>query len=142
VFQIKADDVPARLSTMVRLRRDKVRIALSGVRKSTDIAASMLPPGFEFIKADRDVMGLEESDRLRTLQEIAAMGRQLDVAVIADGVEGIGQNHAVGGAQIELARGFVLSKALSAAQLPMLFEKLERWQGEHAPVASAVGRSR
>ncbi|SDD61613.1 EAL domain, c-di-GMP-specific phosphodiesterase class I (or its enzymatically inactive variant) [Paraburkholderia lycopersici] len=139
VFQIKAEDVPKRLSSMARLRRDKVRIALSGVRTPTAITASMLPVGFEFIKVDREVMGLEESDRLQTLQSIAAMGRQLDVAVIADGVEGIGQNHAVERAQIELAQGFFLGKAISAVRLPMLFERLERWRGKHVPAASSVG---
>lgn len=141
VFQINAEDLPARLNSIVRLRRDKVRVALSGVRTSTAITASMLPAGFEFIKVDRDVMGLEESARLQTLQAIAAMGRELDVAVIADGVEGIGQNHAVGRAQIELAQGFFLGKAISAARLPMLFEKLDWWRGKLAQTVGAVGPS-
>ncbi|MFM0198737.1 EAL domain-containing protein [Paraburkholderia fungorum] len=142
VFQIKADDLPERFSSMVRLRRDKVRVALSGVRTSAAIAASMLPAGFEFIKVDRDVMGLEDSDRLQTLQAIAAMGRQLDVAVIADGIEGVAQNHAVGRAQIELAQGFFLGKAISVVQLPMLFEKLDWWQGVHVPPPSVISLSR
>jgi EAL domain-containing protein (putative c-di-GMP-specific phosphodiesterase class I) len=138
VFQVNAGEMPARLSSVVRLRRDKVRIALCGVRTSTTITASMLPAGFEFIKVDRDVMGLDVSDRLRTLKEIAAVGRQFDVAVIADGVEGVGQYHAVGRAQIELAQGFFLGKAISAAQLPTLFEKLDWWQGKHIPDARAA----
>jgi EAL domain-containing protein (putative c-di-GMP-specific phosphodiesterase class I) len=138
VFQVKAGEMPARLGSVVRLHRDKVRIALCGVRTSTAITASMLPDGFEFIKVDRDVMGLDESDRLRTLQAIAAVGRQLDVAVIADGVEGVGQYHAVGRAHIELAQGFFLGKAISAAQLSTLFEKLDWWQGKHISAASAA----
>jgi EAL domain-containing protein (putative c-di-GMP-specific phosphodiesterase class I) len=139
VFQIKAEDVPKRLRSMLRLRRDNVRVALSGVRTPAAITASMRFPGFEFIKVDRDVMGLEESDRLRTLQAISAMGRQLDVAVIADGVEGIGQNHAVERAHIDLAQGFFLCKAMSADRLPTLFERLDWWQGRHAPASSSAG---
>jgi EAL domain-containing protein (putative c-di-GMP-specific phosphodiesterase class I) len=138
VFQVKAEDLPAGLKSMVRLRRDKVRIARSGVRTSTAIPASMLPAGFEFIKVERDVMGLEESDRLQTLQAIAAAARQLDVAVIADGVEGLGQYHAVGRARIDLAQGFFLGKAISAAQLPTLFQKLDWWQEKHAPATPSL----
>ena len=139
VFQVKAEDLPQQLGTIARLREDKVRIAVSGVKARTSITASVLPVDFEFIKVDRDVMGLDESDRLRTLQAIAAAGRQLDVAVIADGVEGSGQYHAVGRARIDLAQGFFLGKAIPAGQLPALFEKLDWWQGKHVSTASAAG---
>ncbi|WP_144157380.1 EAL domain-containing protein [Paraburkholderia sp. BCC1885] len=142
VFQVKAEDLPEQLGSIARLRKDQVRIALSGIRAATSVTASLLSAGFEFIRADRDVMGLEESDRLRTLRAIAAMGRELDVAVIADGVEGIGQSRAVARAKIELAQGYFLGKAISAAQLPTFFEKLDWWQGKHVPAASAVGISR
>ncbi|MFP6559042.1 EAL domain-containing protein [Paraburkholderia sp. B3] len=138
VFQIKAEDLPARLGSVMRLRRDKVRTALSGVRTPTAIIGSALPAGFEFIKVDRDIMALDESARLQTLQAIAAVGRQHDVAVIADGVEGIGQNHDLGRAGIELAQGFFFGKAISADQLPRFFEKLDWWQGKHAPAASTA----
>lgn len=138
VFQVKAEDLPQQLGNIARLREDKVRIAVSGVRAGTSMTASALPVDFEFIKVDRDVMGLDESDRLRTLQAIAAAGRQLDVAVIADGVEGSGQYHAVGRARIALAQGFFLGKAIPAGQLPALFEKLDRWQGKHVSTASAA----
>ena len=139
VFQVKAEDMPQQLGNIARLRENKVRIAVSGVRAGTSITASTLPVGLEFIKVDRDVMGLDESDRLRTLQAIAAAGRRLDIAVIADGVEGSGQYHAVGRARIDLAQGFFLGKAIPAGQLPALFEKLDWWQGTHVPTGSAVG---
>ncbi|WP_186308674.1 EAL domain-containing protein [Paraburkholderia sp. BCC1885] len=137
VFQVKAEDLSRQLDNIARLHEDKVRIAVSGVRAGTSITASALPVDFEFIKVDRDVMGLDESDRLRTLQAIAAAGRQLDVAVIADGVEGSGQYHAVTRAKIDLAQGFFLGKAISAGQLPALFEKFDWWQGKHVSTANA-----
>ena len=138
VFQVKAEDLPQQLGSIVRLREDKVRIAVSRVKAGTSITASALPVAFEFIKVDRDVMGLDAADRLRTLQAIAAAGRQLDVAVIADGVEGSGQYHAVGRARIDLAQGFFLGKTIPAGQLPALFEKLDWWQGQHVSTASAA----
>jgi EAL domain-containing protein (putative c-di-GMP-specific phosphodiesterase class I) len=142
VFQVKAEDLPSKLSIVTRLRRDKVRIALSGIRASTDITAFAQSVGFEFIKVVRDVMGLDESDRLRTLQAIAAAGRQLDVAVIADGVEGIGRSHALRHAHIELAQGIFSGKAIPAGYLPVLFRKTDWRQGEHIPTTSAAGPAR
>ncbi len=138
VFQVRADDLPQQLSSMTRLREDKLRLALSAVRAATSITATALPVGFEFIKVDRDVMGLEESQRLRTLRAIAAAGRELDVVVIADGVEGSAQYDAVGRAGIDLAQGFFLGKAIPVGLLPAFFERLDWWQGKYIPTASAA----
>jgi len=138
VFQVKADDLSEQLGNVARLRENRVRIAVSGVRTGTLITASALPVDLEFIKVDRNVMGLDESDRLRTLRAIAAAGLQLDVAVIADGVEGSSQYAAIGRAQIDLAQGFFLGKAVPATQIPALFEKLDWWQGKHFLTASAA----
>lgn len=138
VFQVKGDDLLRQMGNIARLRENKVRIAVSEVKAGAPITASALPVDFEFIKIDRDVMGLDESDRLRTLQAIAATGRRFDVAVIADGVEGSGQYHAVGRARIDLAQGFFLGKAVPADQLSVLFEKLDRRQGKHVSTASAA----
>jgi EAL domain-containing protein (putative c-di-GMP-specific phosphodiesterase class I) len=124
VFVIKADDVPEQLESLAQLRQEKIRVALSGVRTTTSLSTSVLPTDFEFVKVDREVMGLDEPERVRTLQEIAAIGRQLDIAVVADGVEGIGQYRAVEDARIELAQGFFLGKAVPAHQLPALFSRL------------------
>jgi hypothetical protein len=60
VFQVKADDLPRQLGKLVHLREDKVRIAASEIRAGTSITASALPVGFEFVKVDQDVMGLDE----------------------------------------------------------------------------------
>ncbi|ABE37035.1 EAL domain protein [Paraburkholderia xenovorans LB400] len=138
VFQVKADDLPQQLGSLERLRADRVRVALSGIRTTTSLTASALPAGLEFIKIDRDVMGLDEADRLWTLQTIAAAGRQLNIAVIADGVEGSGQYLAVGRARIDLAQGFFLGKAIPVAQLPVFFARLDWWQGKHVSTGSAA----
>lgn len=138
VLQVRADDLPGRHSSIASLRRAKASIALSGVRTTTSITELVPHADFEFIKLDRSVMGLDESHRLQTLQAIAAAGRQLDLTVIADGVEGVGQYHAVGRARIDLAQGFFLGKAMAADELAAFFEKLEWWQGKHVPTSSRV----
>ncbi len=124
VFVIRADDVPGQLESLAQLRQEKIRVALSGVRTTTSLNTSLLPTDFEFVKVDREVMGLDEPERARTLREIASIGRQLDIAVVADGVEGIGQYRAVEDARIELAQGFFLGKAVPAPQLAALFARL------------------
>jgi EAL domain-containing protein (putative c-di-GMP-specific phosphodiesterase class I) len=124
VFVIRADDVPGQLESLAQLRQEKIRVALSGVRTTTSLSTSLLPTDFEFVKVDREVMGLDEPERARTLREIASIGRQLDIAVVADGVEGIGQYRAVEDARIELTQGFFLGKAVPAHQLPALFARL------------------
>ncbi|WP_180970704.1 EAL domain-containing protein [Burkholderia sp. WAC0059] len=128
VFQIKAEDLPQKLNRIVRLRRDGVRVALSSVQEARSITLPARSIGLEFVKIDRDVMLLNEADRRRRLQTIVAACNQLDLEVIADGVEGPGQYHAIGRAKIDLAQGFFLGKAIGADRLPAFFSRLQWWR--------------
>ncbi len=128
VLQIAADELPNALDEIANLRDEKVRVAVSDVRASELEVATLTPLRLEFIKLHRDVMALPEDDRIQVLQDIAEKARELDVAVIADGVEGLSQYHALGRSRIELAQGFFLGKALTAARLPAFIKRVNGWQ--------------
>ncbi len=128
VLQIPVDEVPDVLPAVARLRAEKIRVGLSRVRAASPSLESLAKTGFEFIKVDREVMGLEEGARAHQLQELATIGRRSSMAVIVDGVEGVSQYHAVGRAHIDLAQGFYLGKAISAARFPTFFDQMRRWK--------------
>lgn len=137
ILQICAEDLPAQLDHVTRLRDENIRIGLCGVQTPAEIDHSRYSGNFEFVKIDRKVLTLEASDRLRALHAIAAVGRQLDVAVIADGVESVGQQETVGQAKIEFAQGFFFGKAVPANQLSTLLSKLDWRHGKYAGANTA-----
>jgi EAL domain-containing protein (putative c-di-GMP-specific phosphodiesterase class I) len=124
VLQVPVDDVADVLPAVAQLRAEKIRVGLSRVRSVSTNFESLAHSGFEFLKVDREVMGFEEGARAHQLQEIAAVGRRLNMAVIVDGVEGVSQFHAVGRAHIDLAQGFYLGKAISASRFPTFFDQM------------------
>ncbi|MFC0401869.1 EAL domain-containing protein [Paraburkholderia rhizosphaerae] len=133
VLQLPVDDVAGVMSAIAKVRNDKIRIGVSHVRSASHKLESLAQAGCEFVKVDRDVMGLEEGARAHQLQELASAGRRLNMAVVVDGVEGVSQFHAVGRAHIDLAQGFYLGKAITAARFATFFDDQMRHRKEDLP---------
>jgi EAL domain-containing protein (putative c-di-GMP-specific phosphodiesterase class I) len=133
VLQLPIDDVSEVLSAVAQLRNDKIRVGVSHVRSVSQKLESVARAGCEFLKVDRDVMGMEEGARAHQLQEMASAGRRLNMAVVVDGVEGVSQFHAVGRAHIDLAQGFYLGKAISASRFSTFFDDEMRHRKEDLP---------
>ncbi|MFC0698428.1 EAL domain-containing protein [Paraburkholderia humisilvae] len=133
VLQLPIDDVTEVLSAVAKVRNDKIRVGVSHVRSASQKLESVARAGCEFVKVDRDVMGLEEGARAHQLQELASAGRRLNMAVVVDGVEGVSQFHAVGRAHIDLAQGFYLGKAISASRFSTFFDDQMRHRKEELP---------
>jgi len=121
------------VSAVAKLRNDKIRVGVSHVRSASPKLESAARAGCDFLKVDREVMGLEEGARAHQLQEMASAGRRLNMAVVVDGVEGVSQFHAVGKAHIDLAQGFYLGKAISASRFSTFFDDEMRHRKEDTP---------
>jgi EAL domain-containing protein (putative c-di-GMP-specific phosphodiesterase class I) len=133
VLQMPIDDISDVEAAVAKVRNDRIRIGVSHVRSISQKVESAARAGCEFLKVDRDVMGLEEGARAHQLQEMASAGRRLNMAVVVDGVEGVSQFHAVGRAHIDLAQGFYLGKAISASRFSTFFDEEMRHRKEDTP---------
>ncbi|QYD71799.1 EAL domain-containing protein [Paraburkholderia edwinii] len=133
ILQMPLDDMSEVVSAVAQLRNDRIRVGVSHVRSASPKLESAARAGCDFVKVDREVMGLEEGARAHQLQEMASAGRRLNMAVVVDGVEGVSQFHAVGKAHIDLAQGFYLGKAISASRFSTFFDDEMRHRKEDAP---------
>jgi EAL domain-containing protein (putative c-di-GMP-specific phosphodiesterase class I) len=133
ILQMPIDDISDVVSAVAQLRNDRIRVGVSHVRSASPKLEAAARAGCDFVKVDREVMGLEEGARAHQLQEMASAGRRLNMAVVVDGVEGVSQFHAVGRAHIDLAQGFYLGKAISASRFSTFFDEEMRHRKEDAP---------
>jgi EAL domain-containing protein (putative c-di-GMP-specific phosphodiesterase class I) len=133
ILQMPLDDMSEVVSAVAQLRNDRIRVGVSHVRSASPKLEAAARAGCDFVKVDREVMGLEEGARAHQLQEMASAGRRLNMAVVVDGVEGVSQFHAVGKAHIDLAQGFYLGKAISASRFATFFDDEMRHRKEDAP---------
>ncbi|WP_198039291.1 EAL domain-containing protein [Paraburkholderia sp. SOS3] len=133
ILQMPIDDISDVVSAVAQLRTDRIRVGVSHVRSASPALDSAARAGCDFVKVDREVMGLEEGARAHQLQEMASAGRRLSMAVVVDGVEGVSQFHAVGRAHIDLAQGFYLGKAISASRFSTFFDDEMRHRKDDSP---------
>lgn len=133
VLQFPFEQVVGHLPAIARLRAAQIRVGVSHVRAASPALDVLAGAGFEFMKADREVMGLEEEERAQRLRALANAGRRLSMAVVVDGVEGASQYQAVGRAHIDLAQGFYLGKAIGAARLPAFLEQAHNAKHQEPP---------
>jgi EAL domain-containing protein (putative c-di-GMP-specific phosphodiesterase class I) len=133
VLQFPLDDVAGRLAEIAQLRAAQIRVGVSHVHGASPALDALAGAGIEFLKADREVMSLEEDERAQRLRALASAGKRLAMAVVVDGVEGASQYQAVGRAHIDLAQGFYLGKAIGAARLPAFFEQVRNAKSNEPP---------
>ncbi|WP_460903241.1 EAL domain-containing protein [Paraburkholderia jirisanensis] len=133
VLQFPLDDVAGRLAEIAQLRAAQIRVGVSHVHGVSPALDALAGAGIEFLKADREVMSLEEDERARQLRTLASAGKRLAMAVVVDGVEGASQYQAVGRAHIDLAQGFYLGKAIGAARLPAFLEQVRNTKSSEPP---------
>jgi EAL domain-containing protein (putative c-di-GMP-specific phosphodiesterase class I) len=133
VLQFPLDDVAGRLAEIAQLRAAQIRIGVSHVHGVSPALDALAGAGIEFLKADREVMSLEEDERARRLRALASAGKRLAMAVVVDGVEGASQYQAVGRAHIDLTQGFYLGKAIGAARLPAFLEQVRNAKSNEPP---------
>ena len=130
VLQVPCEAVRYARDNLRRLQDDGVPLSLCDVRSPAD-AAGMVRGGLQFVKLHREIMVQAEGPRNHTLRAFSTWGREHGVPIVADGIEAVGQYHAAGRAQISLAQGFFLCKALDPGRLLTFLDRLTSKQSRH-----------
>jgi EAL domain-containing protein (putative c-di-GMP-specific phosphodiesterase class I) len=72
VLQFPLDDVAGRLAEIAQLRAAQIRVGVSHVHGASPALDALAGAGIEFLKADREVMSLEEDERAQRLRALAS----------------------------------------------------------------------
>lgn len=123
VLQVGAESLQDTFDVLPGLREQGVRVGLSGFAAPTvsrDLLVALQP---EYLKLHRRIMTLPDKERYEALREHARIGRELNVATIANGVEGVVQFHAVATSGVEFAQGFFVGRAMSAPEFRVFVEE-------------------
>ncbi|WP_207002228.1 EAL domain-containing protein [Trinickia mobilis] len=113
------------LDVMSKLRKKRVRFALSGVGVTPANFALLEQFKFELAKIERQTLSLENDERVQALSALADLGRRLGATVVAEGVESVVQYQAVCRARVDMAQGFFLGKAMRLIDLSTFLESNE-----------------
>lgn len=122
VLQVLADTLPEMLDVLLTLRKLGVRVGISGFTAGAVSAEALVDLRPAYLKVHRSVMTLPKEERYRTLHDVARIGRRLDIATIANGVESALQLHVATSANVPFAQGFLLGRAMSVDRLRTFIE--------------------
>ncbi|PXW17669.1 EAL domain, c-di-GMP-specific phosphodiesterase class I (or its enzymatically inactive variant) [Paraburkholderia caballeronis] len=131
VLQVSCDALQHARDNVRHLQNDGVAISLCDVRSPADTVGVASGGSLRFAKLHREIMTLGDALRSQTLKGFSAWGHESGIPIIADGIEAVGQYHAAGRAQIGLAQGFFLCKALDPGRLLTFLDRLKALQSLH-----------
>jgi len=122
VLQVPADALAQTTDVLLALRKLGVRVGLSGFAAHAVPRQTLLDLRPAYLKVHRSVMAMPKDERYRTLRDTARLGRELEIATIANGVESSMQFEAAAAANVDFAQGFFLGRAMLIDQLTAFIE--------------------
>ncbi len=127
------DDLPRALSVLRRLKALGVRIAMDDFGTGYSSLSNLQAFPFDKIKIDRSfICDLDRSAQAATIvRAVIALGRELDLAVLAEGVETTEQLEFLAGEGCAEVQGYLLGRPLPIMDQPGLVGR---------PVAAMAGR--
>lgn len=122
VLQVLADTLPEMMDMLLTLRKQGVRVGISGITVDSVPRQVLVDLKPAYLKVHRSVMAMPKNERYHMLHEMARVGRELDIATIANGVESAMQFEVAASAKVEFAQGFFLGRAMLIDQLKEFIE--------------------
>jgi diguanylate cyclase (GGDEF)-like protein/PAS domain S-box-containing protein len=125
---VVVDNVDAAASTLSRLRALGARVYLDDFGTGYSSLSSLHRLPIDALKVDRSfVARIGEAGGSQMVRTVATIARNLDLAVVAEGVETPAQLAALRTMGCEYAQGFLFSPALDPDSLLALLESDPRW---------------
>ncbi|MDO8263369.1 MAG: EAL domain-containing response regulator [Gallionella sp.] len=117
---IPMNDLRAPLETLTRLRLKRFRLSIDEFGTGSSTLAQLRGIPFDEVKIDRSFVHHASTDKkVRAKYDAClSMARQLDMAVVAVGVEEIGDWDMLRSTGCDFAQGYFIAKPMPAADLP------------------------
>ncbi|HEX2205494.1 MAG TPA: EAL domain-containing protein [Longimicrobium sp.] len=127
---VLVDNVDAAAATLARLKALGTRIYMDDFGTGYSSLASLHRLPIDALKVDRSFVGRiggGDPQGAQMVRTVATLARNLDLAVIAEGVEHADQLETLRRLGCEYAQGFLFSPPVDAAGLQALLERNPRW---------------
>ena len=120
----------ATMDTLVRLRLKKIRLSIDDFGTGYASLAQLRDIPFDELKVDRTfVQGASQDEAARTILEASiALGQNLGMVVVAEGVEKQGDWDRVARLGCQLAQGNFIAQPMPGADIPAW---VDAWNGRH-----------
>jgi EAL domain-containing protein (putative c-di-GMP-specific phosphodiesterase class I) len=118
------------MDTLVRLRLKKIRLSIDDFGTGYASLAQLRDIPFDELKVDRTfVQGASQDEAARTILEASiALGQNLGMVVVAEGVEKQGDWDRVARLGCQLAQGNFIAQPMPGADIPAW---VDAWNGRH-----------
>ena len=120
-------DIDAARRTLEQFREAGIRIALDDFGTGHSSLAYLTKLPLDTLKIDRSFIDRADAfdDKRKILQAIVALGMSLDMTIIGEGIETVGEHGVVTDLQCDAGQGYLYARPASPADLKPL---LERWR--------------
>ncbi|HTJ92224.1 MAG TPA: EAL domain-containing protein [Pararobbsia sp.] len=116
------DDPAAALPSFALLRQQGVRFALDDFGTDRSTLGQLQAFQFDFLKIDQRFVSELEHGRTDLIRGIVALARQLDLTLIAEGIESTHQHRCLADLGVEYGQGYLLGAPMNVAHLARWLE--------------------